>query len=418
MTSSSPRGRWGPGIGLAIGASVIIAALGLFLSRPDLVAVALPLAVWCALVLSRGMRGGRTAVRLAPSPSGDAEVRTRIHADSDAEAVEVALVQAGRRARRLILAGGDSAEARSLVRHSGPVRAVQAVARGIQADGSVLHPASDPVVDVRTIAPPKRPLDALPVPRRLTGLHGAHTGRRPGHGGDFRDIHPFTPGDELRRVDWRATARMARRPGDLLVRRTDTLSEASVVIAMDTAEDLGAVVASWGRGDDERSGITSLDIAREAARSLAAAAIAAGDRVALHVLVYGGRSLRSGSGSRHLARLEAAIAATGQAHEDTRFRRTPVVPHGSVIYVLSMFFEGAAIETALMWRGAGHRVVAVDVLPDLERSRLSTAQRVALRVVLSERETAFADLEGAGVDVVRWDEEAAIALRTAARMGR
>lgn len=418
MISSLRRRRWGPSLGIAAGAAVVIAAIGLFLSRPDLVAVALPLALWCALASSAGTPSVETTVTLTPLPSDDAEVRTGIHAVSDADAVEIALVQAGRRARRLIVAGGAMAEARSTVLHSGPLTAVQAVVRGFDADAAVLHPASDPVVSLRTISPPRRPLDSLPVPRRLRGLHGAHLGRRPGHGGDFRDIHPFAPGDELRRVDWRATARMARRPGDLLVRRTATLSEASVVIAMDTAEDLGAVVASWGSDDGERSGVTSLDLAREAARSLAATAIVAGDRVALHVLVYGGRSLPSGGGSRHLARLEAAIAATGQAREDTRFRRTPQVPHDSVIYVLSTFFEGAATETALMWRGAGHRVVAVDVLPDLDRSRLSSAQRVALRVVLSERDTVFADLEGAGVDVLRWDEGVAIALRAASRVGR
>ncbi|HZU92789.1 MAG TPA: DUF58 domain-containing protein, partial [Microbacterium sp.] len=129
-------------------------------------------------------------------------------------------------------------------------------------------------------------------------------------------------------------------------------------------------------------------------------------------------SLRSGGGARHLARLETTIAAIGQAGEDARFRRTPQVAHGSVIYVLSTFFEGAAAQTATMWRAGGHRVVAVDVLPDLDLTRLTKTQRIALRVVLAERENVFDDLRGAGVDVIVWSDDAAADMQAAARIGR
>jgi len=419
MTTASVRGRWGPTLVIAIGAAVVLGAAGLLASRPDIAAMGLPLAMWSALVLTRGSRRADVAVTFTTRPGGAGEIGTSIEVSGESDAVELTLVQAQRRTRRLIVpASGATIVARSRVLHSGPVLAVQAAARGFSADGAALFPASEPAVAMRSIAPPRQRLDRVPVPRSLTGLHGTHEGRRLGRGGDFRDIHPFAPGDELRRVDWRATARLARRPGELLVRRTTTLSEASVVIAMDTAEDLGAVVASWGTGDFERSGVTSLDRARQAAGAIAAAAIGAGDRVALHVLVYGGRSLRSGGGARHLARLETTIAAIGQAGEDARFRRTPQVAHGSVIYVLSTFFEGAAAQTAMMWRAGGHRVVAVDVLPDLDLTRLTKTQRIALRVVLAERENVFDDLRGAGVDVIVWSDDAAADMQAAARIGR
>src|SRR5690606_23064901 len=213
--------------------------------------------------------------------------------------------------------------------------------------------------------------------------HGAHEGSRPGQGGDFRDIHPFAPGDELRRVDWKATARAARRPGDLLIRRTNSLSDASAVIVMDTADDLGTVVAGWGAADLTRSGVTSLDHARSAARSLAEATVGMGDRVAFHTLAHGGRSVRSGAGRRHLERLIGAIAASGRGGDDARFRRTPPVPHGSIIYVLSTFFDGAAAEIAMRWRAAGHRVVAVDTLPELDTGRLTPERDLALQVLLA-----------------------------------
>src|SRR5690606_34804434 len=132
----------------------------------------------------------------------------------------------------------------------------------------------------------------------------------------------------------------------------------------------------------------------------------------------GGRSVRSGSGPRHLARVQAAIAATGQAGEDARFQRTPPVPHGSVIFVLSTFFDGAASDVALMWQASGHRVVAVDVLPALDTRRLSTEQQIALRVVLAERQDVLHDLRAADVAVVSWREDPAADLSATAMVRR
>lgn len=416
---SSRAVRPGPALVVAAGATIVLAGVGIISSRPDIVAMGLPVAIWIAMVHGRANVDAATAVEVTSRPASVDAIETVIDVDSAADAVELAIVQSQRRTRTIVVPGRRGrVVARSRILHSGPITAVRIAARGILAEGALLGPATPVLEDIRHIEPDLIALDTLPLPRSLTGLHGAHQGRRPGHGGDFRDIHPFAPGDELRRVDWRATARMARRPGDLLVRRTQTVSDASVVIAIDTAEDLGTVVASWGSGDGERSGVTSLDRARQAARSIASSAIGVGDRVALHVLVHGGRSVRSGSGSRHLARLEATIAAIAQADDDATFRRTPPVPPGSVVYVVSTFFQGAAADTALMWRGGGHRVVAVDILPELDRSRLTPAQRIALRVVMAERENVLSDLRGAGIDVMTWSDAASGDLRVAARTRR
>lgn len=174
---------------------------------------------------------------------------------------------------------------------------------------------------------------------------------------------------------------------------------------MDTADDLGAMVSTWGTTDLRRSGATSLDHARSAARAIAEATVAQGDRVAFHTLALSGRSVRSGGGRRHLARVVAEIAASGRAGDDSRFRRTPPVPHGSIIHVLSVFFDGAAAEIALRWRAGGHRVIAVDVLPELDRARLSMERMLALQVLLAERHDMLRGLEESGVEVVRWDAD-------------
>lgn len=420
MTIEKARGRWGPGLILGFVAAAALAGLGLIGSRPDIVAMGMPFALLSAAAMLRQGGSDSVDVTVTPSPAEDGgAIHTVVTVTGEAEAAELVIVQSERRVRRLLVpTDGAAIVSISRTLHSGPVTAVKASARGLSADAAVLGQTTAVAQIERAVGATHLRLPALPLSPRLTGMHGNHEGRQQGQGGDFRDIHPFVPGDELRRVDWRATARMARRPGDLLVRRTNTMSDASVVIALDTAEDLGAVVATWGSGDLVRSGVTSLDLARQAARAIAAATIEAGDRVAMHVLVHGGRSIRSGGGARHLARMDAAIAATGQAGEDARFRRTPPVPHGSVIFVLSTFFDGAASDIALAWRASGHRVVAVDILPDLDRTRLRREQQVALRTVLAEREDVLHDLAGAGVDSVAWRGDVASVMRLTARARR
>lgn len=109
------------------------------------------------------------------------------------------------------------------------------------------------------------------------------------------------------------------------------------------------------------------------------------------------------------------IAATGQSEGDPRYRRSPVVPPGSIIFVLSTFFDGAAAQLVTRWRASGHAVVAVDVLPAPEESRLTREQRIALRTLLAERSDILVELEHAGVEVVSWtDSDADVAMRLAA----
>lgn len=400
--------RWHrtPVIAVGLAGAALLAAIGLAFSRPDVVAIGLPLALTTAWMLLRRPRTGALSIVLTARPeeeSSTPDIRGMIDVATGAEWVQLAVDQGERRSGLADIAPGDAVvRTRAALKHSGPVELLTVIGRVVMLDGAWIS-ASSPVTRLVWNAPPVvRQVGQLPIAPRLIGLHGGHEGSRPGQGGDFRDIHRFAPGDELRRVDWRATARMARQPGELLVRRTNALSEASVVIALDTADDLGEVVTSWGAVDPDRSGITSLDLAREAALTLATTAVGSGDRVAFHALAQGGRSVRSGGGARHLARLRNVIAATGTGGADPHYRRTPPVPTGSIVFVLSTFFDGVAAELATRWRAAGHAVVAVDVLPATDSSRLTHEQLLAMRTLLAERTDILAELRHAGIEVVSW----------------
>jgi len=418
---SSRRAAWEwqrtPVLAAAFAGAVFLAGAGLVFGRPDVIAAGLPLALAAVWALLRPPAASSAEIALSLAAADDAaSVDGRIDVATDAEWIQLAVDQGGERTGEVETRSGEAARIRTRIQHSGPSEALAVSARALHHDGAWASAPAPRQSAVWAAAPRARRTTELPLSPRLIGLHGSHDGRRGGTGGDFRDIHPYAPGDELRRVDWRATARMARRPGDLLVRRTNALSDSAVVIALDTADDLGAVVATWGSGATAHSGPTSMDLGREAALSVAASAIGTGDRVAFHALSPGGRSLRSGSGARHLERLRGVIAGTGADGDGTRYRRTPPVPPGSIVFVLSTFFDGAAADLALRWSAGGQAVVAIDVLPTPRAQRLSPAQSLAMRTLLLERAGVLDDLRGAGIEVISWDgDDPMTALRIAAR---
>src|SRR5690606_1369373 len=58
---------------------------------------------------------------------------------------------------------------------------------------------------------------------------GRHRSARAGVGLDFRDHRPYVPGDDPRRLDWRAVARRER----LVLRQTEAEDELSLCIVFD-----------------------------------------------------------------------------------------------------------------------------------------------------------------------------------------
>jgi uncharacterized protein (DUF58 family) len=141
---------------------------------------------------------------------------------------------------------------------------------------------------------------------RRQGRQDARVGSLRVRGGDteLERLRPYQRGDEVRHIDWRATARK----DDLIVRQYQAESNQNVVFALDVGRGM--------RG--ESGGLTSIDHALNAALLAADVAIRGGDRAGLmafddqpraFVRPAGGRS-----GARKLTRavyaLEAGMAAT------------------------------------------------------------------------------------------------------------
>ncbi len=75
--------------------------------------------------------------------------------------------------------------------------------------------------------------------------NGRHRAARAGLGLDFRDHRPYVPGDDPRRLDWRAVARRER----LVLRRTESEDELSVTLVLD-----GGAGMDYGEGEQHKLG--------------------------------------------------------------------------------------------------------------------------------------------------------------------
>ena len=281
---------------------------------------------------------------------------------------------------------------------------------------AVVQTVPVPVTPVRvTVLPVVRPLGELPLPFRLQGLTGPHDSRRPGDGGDLRDISLFASGDRLRRIDWRATVRRSasggpgRDPGqlsDLYVRRTFATADATVMLVLDSRDDVGPDVTTWGDATAVRQDEpTSLDIARTAAASLARRYLDAGDRVGFEDLGRLRRPVPPAGGRQQLPRLVRRLALAQPEGEPKRRARAPRLPSGALIIVFSTFLDDDPADLARTWRHAGHRVLAVDVLPPMLQQPLPARVRTAFRMVSLERRDRLLALARTGVEVLRWADD-------------
>jgi uncharacterized protein (DUF58 family) len=139
---------------------------------------------------------------------------------------------------------------------------------------------------------------------RLRSIDGAMLVRQRGQGSEFDSLRSYVLGDDVRSIDWRATARSR----DLVVRTWRPERDRHVVLAIDTGRASAARL-----GDEPR-----LDAALDASLLLGALAARAGDRVALVAADTVVRArLGLAAGRDVLPRLVAALAPLEPALVET-----------------------------------------------------------------------------------------------------
>ncbi|MFC4058065.1 DUF58 domain-containing protein [Planomonospora corallina] len=274
--------------GLLVALSAIVV---LFAPRPDAAAGGLLLVLAALVVVDLLLAGSVRALRL--ERSGEQRVRL-----GESARLTLTVTNPGpRRVRGLIRdawppsAGAQPArqrldvpagERRRMVTTLTPVRRgdrVSAVVtvRSVGPLGLAARQGSHTVPWTVRVLPPF--LSRRHLPARLSRLRELE-GRTPvmirGQGTEFDSLREYVPGDDVRSIDWRATARR----NDVVVRTWRPERDRRVLIVLDTSRTSAGRVGVDPTSADP-SGWPRLDWSMDAALLLAALAARAGDRVDL-----------------------------------------------------------------------------------------------------------------------------------------
>jgi uncharacterized protein (DUF58 family) len=243
-------------------------------------------------------------------------------------------------------------------------------------------------------------LKVFPVPDALRALvrpfetqvsTGSHVAAQRGDGIEFADLRPFLPGDRPRSINWRATARR----GDLMVNQRHPERATEVVLFLDSFLDVRGPTGS------------TLDQAVGAAASLAAAYLRQRDRVGL--VSFGGfvQWLQPGSGQAALYRLldtlmETQVYATA-AWKGIRHLPPRTLPAKALIVALTPLVDERGVAALFDLLARGYDLAVVDISP-LAHAGPAGGEwgELARRLWALERETLRHRYQRLGAAVVEW----------------
>ena len=335
------------------------------------------------VVANRGRRRVRGLLRDAWQPSAGASGnRHRLDLAAGRQTVLLTPLTPTRR--------GDRVTDRVTVRCLGPLR-LAGRQRSRQVPGRV------------RVLPPFHSRKHLPSRlAKLREIDGRSAVRVRGQGTEFDSLREYVRGDDVRSIDWRATARSRT----TVVRTWQPERHRRVLLVLDTSR------TSAGRVDD----VPRLDSAMDAALLLTALASRAGDVVDF---LAGDRRVRARvRGGQHQGALPQVVEAMADlepviAEADWSRLASAVVGLGRqpALVVLLTALEAAPVEQGLLPAlpalTARHRVVLASVRdPELERMAAtgdepaSVYAAAAAEQVLAERARTAELLGALGVDVV------------------
>jgi uncharacterized protein (DUF58 family) len=386
-----------------------LAAIGmvgsLALRRPELAIIACPF----ALVLVAGTRG--------TDPGVEAELALDAERTLEGSEVEaVVTVRAERSVDRvelmLELPHGmevvDEGATRSLRLRAGEERGLPFVLRcttwGVYEPGDVSVRARDAfrLVTWESRSTKSLRLKAYPGPitlRRLLApletqaFAGSQVARSKGDGVEYADIRDFVPGDRVRSINWRASA---RRQG-LVVNERHPERNTDVVLFVDSFTDVRGAAGSV------------LEEAVRAAASLATRYLEHRDRVGL--VGFGGvlRWLQPGMGTTQRYRLIETMLETSvqptYTWQGVNVIPARILPPKSFVLALTPLVDPRFCAALEDLRGRRFDVAVIEVDPvRLVESGRSAVERDAYRLWLLERELLRSRLEGRGIGFATWGD--------------
>jgi len=185
-------------------------------------------------------------------------------------------------------------------------------------------------------------------------LHGTHASRKLGVSTDFAHHKIYQPGDAIRHIDWRATAKHDR----IYVKRFREDTSLNVHLLL----DLSASMAGESGGD------AKIDHARLLMASLAYLVINQGDRVGLFAM-SGERMIHRplGSSDSHMASLLSVLAHSDPEGRDNVVRHLAALVErnltkGMIVFITDLMYDPLPVQRELAkLHHQGHEVVVVNV---------------------------------------------------------
>jgi uncharacterized protein (DUF58 family) len=247
------------------------------------------------------------------------------------------------------------------------------------------------------VYPSVETMRALLEPLQTQVYVGNQVARTRGDGIEFADIREWTPGDRLRRVNWRASARR----GDLWVNEQHPERNTDIVLFLDTFTD----VSLGPRG--------TLDLTVRAAASLAHRYLQRKDRVG--VVSFGGflSWLLPASGTRQLYRIVDSLLEMGIvlsfASKNIDVLPPRTLPPRALVLALTPLLDSRSTAALVALRARGFDLIVVEVspLPFVEPHRDDLSD-LSYRLWSLSRDAQRAQYERAGIPIVPWTEGEAL----------
>jgi uncharacterized protein (DUF58 family) len=217
--------------------------------------------------------------------------------------------------------------------------------------------------------------------------------RRTGGGIEFAELRPFVPGDVVRSIDWKTTARR----GSPWVREHHPERNTDVVLFLDSFSDI------WTGSS------MTVERAVRAAASIVRVYLERRDRVGL--VSFGGvlRWLMPGMGIRQEYRMIEALldteVAVSYAWKGIEVIPTRTLPPRALVLAVTPLLDERSVGAIFDLRGRGFDVAVIDVSPIApDAVRDDPVDRLAHRIWVMEREKLRRDLRRVGISVAEWGD--------------
>jgi uncharacterized protein (DUF58 family) len=250
------------------------------------------------------------------------------------------------------------------------------------------------------VYPRPEQLRTLLPPVETQVFAGNQVSRGKGEGIEFADVRPFVPGDRVRRINWRASARR----GALWVNESHPERNTDVIVFLDSFTE--------ARGARDRG---TLDMAVTAAATLAGRYLERKDRVGL--VSFGGvlAWLLPSTGLVQLYRIVESLIDTeitlSYAWKDVDVIPRRTLPPKALVLALTPLLDERAVATLLDLRARGFDLAVIEVSPVPFTEPADTpSDLLAHRLWLMKRRALRARYERLGVPIVEWREGVPLAV--------